>query len=106
MSFLTMLMMKAHDGDGEAMAQAHTRRRAIEEAAETIPGFLHGETMLSTEDSGLVCVMCAWEDEAAYREWQNSPVRAKQVTDLAGAISADLKTYSFRSVHNVNKPFD
>lgn len=98
-------MIKAHDGDGEAAAEAPTKRRSIEEAAETIPGFLHGETPLSTEDPGLVCVLCAWEDEAAYNEWQNSPLRAKQVEDLAKVISVDIETYAFRGVHSAKKPF-
>ena len=104
MSFWTMLMIKAHDGNGEAVAKAHIKRRCVEEAQETIPGFLHGETMLSPEDPGLVCVMCTWEDEAAYQEWVDSPVRAKQTSDLAGVISADIKTYSFRNIHTVAKP--
>lgn len=107
MAFWTMLMIKVHNGNAGAAADAHTKRRSIEEAAETIPGFVHGETLLSTDDPGLFCVMCTWEDEAAYQAWQNSPVRAKQVEDLAGVISADsadVKTLSFRSVHSVAKP--
>lgn len=104
MSFWTMLMIKVHDGNAEAAAQAHTKRRAIEEAAETIPGFLHGETLLSTDEPDLMCVLCGWENEAAYKQWQDSPVRAKQVTDLAGVLSGDIKTWSFRSVHSVAKP--
>jgi heme-degrading monooxygenase HmoA len=103
MSFWTMLTIKAHDGNGEAVAQAHIRRRCVEEAAEAIPGFLHGETMLSAEDPSLVCVMCTWEDEAAYNEWQNSPLRTKQAEDLVKVISADMSTVSYRSIHTVTK---
>jgi heme-degrading monooxygenase HmoA len=100
-----MLMIKAHDGNGEAVAQAHIKRRCVEEAAETIPGFLHGDTMLSAEDPGLVCVMCTWENKAAYEEWQSSPVRAKQSEDLVKVISsADVDTASYRSIHTVTKP--
>jgi heme-degrading monooxygenase HmoA len=99
-----MLMIKAHDGNGEAVAKAHINRRCVEEAEETIPGFLHGETMLSADDPGLVCVMCTWEDEAAYNEWQNSPVRKKQAEDLVKVISADMSTVSYRSIHTVTKP--
>ena len=104
MPFFTMLMITAHDGNGKAIERAHTGRRCVEEAAETIPGFLYGETMLSTQDPGLVCVMCAWDDEAAYQQWLDSPVRARQTEDLAGLISADIKTDAFRSVHSVTKP--
>ena len=106
MSLFTMLMIRAHDGNGEAIERAHTGRRCVEEAAETIPGFLYGETMLSAEDPSLVCVMCVWEDEAAYKEWLDSPLRAKQTEDLAKLISADIKTDSYRSVHSVRKSAD
>ena len=101
MSFWTMLMIDVREGTAEAAARAHTKRRSVEEAAETVAGFRHGETLVSTDDPKLMCVMCVWEDEAAYEEWQNSPVRGKQVTDLAGVISGDIKTLSFRSVHCV-----
>lgn len=101
MSFWTMLMIKTQDGNGESAARAHIKRRCVEEAAETIPGFLHGETMLSADDPGLFCVMCTWMDEAAYKEWQNSPVRAKQTEDLASVISGEIKTLSFNSIHTV-----
>lgn len=104
MTYWTMLMIKVKDGNAKAAADAHTRRRSIEEAAESIPGFLHGETMLCTDETDLFCVMCGWEDEAVYHAWQNSPLRAQQVQDLSGVISADIKTISFQSVHVVNKP--
>ena len=103
MTYWTMLMIKVHDGDAKAAADAHTKRRSIEEAAESIPGFVHGETMLSTDQPDLFCVMCGWENEAAYQAWQNSPLRAKQVQDLAGVISADSSTMSFQSVYIVEK---
>jgi heme-degrading monooxygenase HmoA len=99
-----MLMIKVHNGDAKAAAEAHTKRRSIEEAAESIPGFVHGETMLSTDEPDLFCVMCGWENEAAYQQWLDSPLRAKQVEDLTGVISADIKTLSFESVHVVSMP--
>jgi len=46
MTYWTRLMIKVHDGDAKAAADAHTKRRSIEEAAESIPGFVHGETVL------------------------------------------------------------
>jgi heme-degrading monooxygenase HmoA len=103
MTFWTMLMIKVKDGDAKAAAEAHTKRRSIEEAMESIPGFRHGETMLCADEPDSFCVMCGWEDEAAYQEWQHSPLRAKQVEDLAGVISAETKTICFQSIHVVNK---
>ena len=104
MTFWTMLLIKVRDGDGKAAADAHTRRQCIEEAADSIPGFVHGETLLSADDSAQFCVMCGWEDEAAYQQWLDSPLRAKQTQDLVGVIDGDIRTLSFQSVHVVNKP--
>lgn len=103
MTFWSMLMVKVNDSQAEAAAQEWIRRRCIEEAAETIPGFRHGEILLSTDERERLCVLCSWEDETFYKEWLNSPVRAKQFTDLSGRVSADVETLCFRSVHAVPK---
>ena len=66
-------------------AQAFIKRRAIEESAETIPGFLHGELVVSTGEPDLLCVLCSWTDEDAYQQWLASPLRAKQGPRPAGA---------------------
>ncbi|MBQ4891402.1 hypothetical protein A9267_17595 [Shewanella sp. UCD-FRSSP16_17] len=103
MSFFTMLEFTAHDGDGKRFADLHIERRCVEEAAETIPGFLHGETMLSKDDPAKVLVMCTWENEQAYQQWLDSPVRAKQTEDLIHKVSVDAKTTMFTSIHIVTK---
>ncbi len=83
MTFWSMMMVKVLEGQAEEAAQVWIKNRIVEAAAETIPGFLHGEVMLSTDEPDQVCVMCGWEDKAAYEEWQSSPVRAKITTDLS-----------------------
>lgn len=103
MTYWTLLMIKSHDGDAKAAAEAHIKRRCTEEAAESIPGFVHGEVMLSTDDPALFCVMCGWENEGAYQQWLASPLRDKQTQDLASLISADIKTLPFQAVHVVEK---
>jgi len=105
MAFWTMLMVTVHEGTAEDAAKAHIKRRAIDEAAETVAGFRDGENLLATDDPNLMCVLCVWEDEASYEEWLKSPVRERQTVDLAGMMSsADIKSLSFRSVHSVKKP--
>ena len=104
MAFWSLLMFKAREGQTDRSAQGFVKRRAIEESAETIPGFLHGELVVSTDDPGLLCVLCSWENEAAYRQWLASPLRAKQGPDLQGLGDGEAKTMMFRSVHVVDKP--
>ena len=82
MSFTTLLMIKFPLEDVDRAATAFVKRRIIEECAEVIPGFKHGQLMQSHDGSGQLCVMCTWTDKAAYEQWFTSPVRAKQNDDL------------------------
>jgi heme-degrading monooxygenase HmoA len=91
------------DGADEAIA-AFIKRRCIEESAETIPGFRHGQLLQSTEDPGVLCVLCAWDDKASYQQWLDSPLRAKQIPDLPGILTGDLESGMFKTVHEVEKP--
>lgn len=102
-TFWSILEIKVKTGTAKEAADAHTKRRAIEECAETVDGFIYGETIISTEDPTLMLVICGWEDEAASEEWQQSPVRAKQVTDLAPLINADIRELKFTRFHSVSK---
>lgn len=102
-TFQSILEVKVKSGTAKEAAEAHTKRRSIEECLETVAGFVHGETMVSTEDPNLMLVICGWENEAAYEQWQQSPVRAKQLTDLSGLIEADMKEAKFSSFHKVSR---
>ena len=103
MAFWSMLMMKVHEGQAESSARAFIKRRAIEEAAESIPGFQHGELLQSTHDPAQFCVLTSWDEEDAYRQWLESPLRAKQFPDLVGLMADSPKTMIFQSLHRVSK---
>jgi heme-degrading monooxygenase HmoA len=47
-----------------SVAKERARRRIIEESKETAPGFISGELMSSTNETGQMCVLCNWENEA------------------------------------------
>ena len=102
-TFWSILELKLKTGTAREAADAHTKRRAIEECAETVSGFVYGETIVSTEDPKLMLVICGWENEAAFEEWQQSPVRAKQTSDLAPLIDADAKESKFSRYHKVSR---
>ncbi len=101
--FWSMLQLKIKSGTAKDAAAAHTNRRAIEECAETIPGFVYGETLISNEDPNLMLVICGWESEAAIEEWMQSPVREKQAVDLAPLIDAEAKESKFIRFHKVSR---
>lgn len=104
MAFWSMLMIKVREGQAEVSAQTFIKRRAIEEAAESIPGFQHGELLQATNDPLQFCVLTSWEDEDSYRQWLESPLRAKQFPDLEGLLADGVKTMMFKSLHLVSKP--
>ena len=98
----TILEIKVKTGTAKEAAAAHTKRRAIEECAETVDGFVYGETVVSKDNPKLMLVICGWENEAAIDEWQKSPVREKQTKDLAPLIDVDFaKENLFQRYHKV-----
>lgn len=104
MTFWSVLMVKASPGQPDQSADAFICRRCIEESAETIPGFIHGELLRSASDPELLCVLCSWDDEAAYQQWLDSPLRAKQLPDMAAVFSSDIQSFTFQAIHAVSKP--
>jgi heme-degrading monooxygenase HmoA len=104
MTFWSMLTTKV-DADAAANTiDVFVKRRCIEESAETIPGFQHGQLLQSTEDPGVPCVLYSWDDKASYQQWLDSPLRAAQFPDLQGITASDLVTGMFETVHDVAKP--
>jgi heme-degrading monooxygenase HmoA len=85
-TFCTFLMIKVPGDAADAFSEKYIQRRIIDECAETIPGFLHGELMQSDDGDGLHCVMCQWADKAAYEQWVASPVRDKQGADMMAFV--------------------
>ncbi|NJN05563.1 MAG: antibiotic biosynthesis monooxygenase [Rhodobacteraceae bacterium] len=104
MTFWSMLTTKVAADKADSSIAAFVKRRCIEESAETIPGFRHGELLQSTDDPGVLCVLCAWDDKSSYQQWLDSPLRAKQFPDLQSIMTGDLQSGMFESVHEVDKP--
>jgi heme-degrading monooxygenase HmoA len=100
-------MIKVPAADLNEATERFVKRRIIEECAETVPGFLHGDLMTSHEKDGQICVMCKWTDKAAYDAWAASPVRAKQNEDVlrytahADFEAGHVHTLIFDGVHAV-----
>ncbi|GAA6160324.1 antibiotic biosynthesis monooxygenase family protein [Ruegeria lacuscaerulensis] len=107
MSFWTLLMIKVPAEKAKQTAEAFIHRNIIEECADAIPGFRHGELMVSHEGDGQLCVMCNWTDKAAYEQWVASPIRDKQNVDALGFLTekgyeaTDMHTLMFDSLHTV-----
>ncbi len=103
MPYFSMLMVTAHNKTAKETAEIWIDRRCIEEAAESIPGFLHGEVLVQDEADDSICVLCVWNAKSDYEDWLKSPVRDKQGADISPLLSADLNTTCFNQVHNVQQ---
>lgn len=103
MSYVSMLMITAHNKPAREVAQIWIDRRCIEEAAESIPGFLRGEVLVQGESDGKVCVLCVWNARSDYEAWQKSPLRDKQGVDIAPLVKADVTSICFDQVHEVEQ---
>ena len=99
MTVRSLLSFRVHPGQREAAAQAYARRRVLEECAETIPGFLGGELVLSQEDPDLLCVIALWDSAASYQQWLASPVRAAQGPELAPFLAQTPSSAMFDVAH-------
>lgn len=103
MPYFSMLMITAHNKTAREAAQIWIDRRCIEEAAESIPGFLHGEVLVHDEADDKICVLCVWNARSDYESWLKSPIRDKQGADIAPLLSADVNSICFEQMHEVEK---
>lgn len=89
MALRSLLMIRLAPGRRQEAVAAYVQRRALEECAEAIEGFLEAELLLAADEPELVCIAARWRDAAAYQAWLASPVRAAQWRDLSAFASAD-----------------
>jgi len=91
MTFWSMLTTKVPEDQAASSIAAFIKRRCIEESAETVPGFRHVELLQSTDDPGVQCVLCSWNDKASCQQWLDSPLRAKQWPDREAIFTGEVQ---------------
>ncbi len=83
MSLRSHLNIRVRPGQRDAALTAFRARHVLEECAETIPGFVRAEILLSRDDPEQLCIVTYWKNQAASDQWRGSPVREAQSRDLA-----------------------
>jgi heme-degrading monooxygenase HmoA len=101
MSYRAWLSASALPGRRDELVAVFVARRVIEECRETIPGFVHGELLLSEDDPDALCVTVEWLNRQAFDAWQTSAVRAAQGAGLAHLVQTLPVSQLFSSVHIV-----
>jgi len=51
--------------------------RELRTAAMRLPGYVTGETLMSTEDDSIISVLSTWQSLEDWEEWQKSEERIK-----------------------------
>lgn len=92
MSFVSQMAVKVRPGQRADAIAAFRARRVLEECAESIPGFLKGRLLLSTECGDAFVVEAEWANPGDIQDWQNHPVRAAQASDLSGWLAEEPET--------------
>lgn len=87
MTAVSQMTMKLRPGQRDAAIAAFKARRVLEECAEAVPGFEHGELLMAEDCPDTVCVTAHWADAAAFQAWAAHPVRARQEADLIGFLA-------------------
>lgn len=74
-SVRSVLYLHPKDGDYEAILDFMKNERVLELSREN-GGFLGGSHNIPTSRKGPMLVLATWREEADYRRWLASPVRA------------------------------
>jgi antibiotic biosynthesis monooxygenase (ABM) superfamily enzyme len=51
--------------------------RALRTAAMSYSGYIHGESLVSTEDPSIISVLSTWQSMEEWKKWENSEQRVK-----------------------------
>lgn len=82
------LVAQAKRGQRARLIQAFLERRVLQECQATVSGFISAEVLTPQDAEDEVQVTVLWADQAAWQEWQDSPVRQAQQADLAPWLAA------------------
>ena len=104
MNIRSILTIRVHSGQREAAATAFMQRRVLEECAEAVPGYIHGELLLSVEDPDLLTVVVHWDSKAAVQQWWDCPVRQAQNTDLLSFVAESPISRVYEAYGKYSRP--
>ena len=74
-SITSVLYLHPKNGDYEAILDFMTNEQVLEKSREN-GGFMGGSHNIPTSRQGPMLVLATWREEADYRRWLASPVRA------------------------------
>jgi hypothetical protein len=95
-SVRSVLYLYPRDGDYAAIVDFMRTERVLELSREN-GGFLGGSYNVPTSGQGPMLVLAAWQQEADYRRWVASPVRAAMTPKLLALVDREPvagETYS------------
>ena len=74
-SYLSVLMLRSPAGRLEEAMNQFVEREVLQVCRDAVPGFVSGRLLRSNDQADTACVICEWEDQAAFEQWMSSPAR-------------------------------
>jgi len=95
MPILSQMSIVVKPGMRAAAIKAFTKRRVLEECADSIPGFVCAQLLVPLDARDAICVMAQWQDVSDFEAWTRHPVRDAQEADLAHFLAEPPVTTLF-----------
>ncbi len=70
--------------------------RELRTAAVNHPGYVSGETLVSTEDSSVIVVIGTWQNLEDWQAWEKSPTRARLYQQIEPLLREKPKISTYR----------
>ncbi len=87
------VIVEHHVKEGESLASLLQELRA---AALREPGYITGETLVSTEDRSLVVVISTWRSLEDWKAWETSGMRARLYQQIEPLLVERPKVRTFQ----------
>jgi heme-degrading monooxygenase HmoA len=70
--------------------------RELRAAAMHYPGYVSGETLVSTQDSSIVITISTWQSLEDWKQWEASDTRAKLYQQIQSILIEKPKVSTYR----------
>ena len=70
--------------------------RELRAAAMHYPGYVSGETLVSTQDSSIIITISTWQSLEDWKQWEASDTRAKLYQQIQSILVEKPKVSTYR----------
>ena len=94
------VIIERHVRGGEDLSP---RLRELRAAAMHYPGYVSGETLVSTEDSSIIITISTWQSPEDWKRWEASDTRVKLYQQIQSILVEKPKVRTYRIMATEDK---